>query len=222
VQSPTNSPRRPPSRWWWVVAALVVAGTLYGRALLEARGALGEGDRLAARDVGAALVHWRHAVEWHAPGNPWSAGAVQRLWDVAVAPAHTPAEAALALRALESLRTGILLTRSVYTPFGDRLPELEARIAAHRGAEAAARTGEPLASEVARQERLLRESRERAPHPLWSLVTTVAFALWLWLTWRGLRRSFDAEGRLVGRRALAWGGLSALALATWLLGLTLV
>jgi hypothetical protein len=220
--SETAAPTRRARHWWWIAAALLVVGLLYGRALLEARGALDAGDRLAATAPDEAIVAWRHAVEWYAPLNPYCGEAVERLAALALGPIDSPEARDRSLLAAESLRTGILVTRTLYTPFAAQLDPIEARIAELRGAEAAARTGQPLEAEVARQRGLLRASRERAPSPGWSLVTTLAFVGWIAVTWRGVRRSFDAEGRVQRRAVLAYGGASAVALATWIVGLTLV
>lgn len=207
-------------RWLvWLLVGAAVIGPIYARALIQSRAELSKGHTALESDPYRAVTAYRHAVEWYAPGNPYSAEAVDALLAIGLAETSTQPEQTHALRALESLRTSILVTRSFYVPYADHLAAAEQRIAEIRGEEAAARTGAELEVEVARQLRLLRDSRARAPDAFWSLVTAVCFALWLGMTALFIRNAFRSQRR---RSAFLAGGASLVCLAGWIVGLLLV
>lgn len=207
-------------RWFLtiVVVAIVVGGVLYGRTLLESRAALREAEQLRTNDVWASIVHYRHAIEWYSPLNPYSAEAVDALWSIAQSSPDTDEGNALALAALESLRTGLMVTRSFYTPYGDRVDAIERRIADLRTRQLA----QADVDEVRYQLDLLRASRQRAPNPFWSVFTVIAFLGWLVTTWRAFKGIFDESGRLQLRRTVVYVTLVMLLLGGWIVGLTLV
>jgi hypothetical protein len=196
-----------------VLVAFLIVGPIYGRAILESRASLSAAEVLRTEDIAAATVSYRHALEWYAPGNPYSRRAADALWEIAQSADDTPQGRAQALLALDSLRTGILVTRHLLTPYGDRIEPVERRIAELRGADEAG---------VARQHALLVSSRERAPGTVWSLVTAVAFVLWIVFTLVGIQRVFGAEAAHRRRPLATFGAASAVCLATWIVGLQLV
>lgn len=218
------SSKRPYVRWLLtgVVVVLVVGGVLYGRALLESRAALREAEQLRLTDVWESIVHYRHAVEWYAPLNPYSAEAVDALWSIARSSPDTDDGNALALAALESLRTALMVTRSFYTPYGDRIDAIEMRIAELRSRQPEQLDASPLTDETQHQLDLLRASRQRAPDSLWSVITVIAFLGWLVLTWQAFKGAFDESGRLQRRRTAVYVALVMVFLCTWIVGLTLV
>jgi hypothetical protein len=225
VSAPAAGRRRAP--WTALAVAGLVIGTLYGRALVESKSAYDEAQTLIGHDERRVNAALRHAVEWYAPGNGYSARAAGLLMERGEAAVADPARAAEALDAFESLRTGVLVTRSLWTPYLAEVERAEAHIASLRGAEVAARAaarGEEADpdAERARQLALLVESRGRAPHPWWSLLASGGFAFWIFATWRAIRGPRD--GSTSGARAygLRWAILSLAALAAWLVGLTSV
>lgn len=210
----------------WTVLAIagLVIGTLYGRALIESRGAYEEAQGQIGHDERRANAALRHAVEWYAPGNAYSARAARLLMERGEAAVADPARAAEALDAFESLRTAALVTRSLWTPFLEEVERAEAHIATLRGAEVVARAvarGEPVDpdAERARQLALLVESRGRAPHPWWSLLASGGFLFWIFATWRAIRGPRHETAARARGNGVRWALLSLAALAAWIVGL---
>jgi len=193
---------------------VIAVAVVYGRALVESRSALNLGEAALATDVGAAHTHLRHAVEWYAPANPFSRTAADRLLELGLDAAPDDERRTEALSALESLRSGIMVTRGLYTPYSGHVDQAEAQIARLRGFEAAGGDADRLDSEVERQLALLQSSRARAPSPGWSLVTTGSFVGWLLLTAVLVRR----RGTRVWPARAGW----VACLAGWIVGLSLV
>ena len=221
-RSANNIPRRRRLWLWVVLVVLVVIAILYSRALLESRWALQDGNRLQASDSSDAIRAYRHAVEWYAPGNPYSRQAAERLFQLGMAESEALGDRQMRLNALESLRTGILVTRSVYTPYQDVLVIAEERIAHLRALEVVGHDSEDLQFEQSHQLQLLVASRLRAPKPWWSLVTVIAFLSWIGLTFFGIRGAYRPNGQLNRRHAIVFTCLSVIALTLWIVGLTLV
>lgn len=220
---PVDDRRQSTRRRWivWLLIVLAVVGPIYARALVQARAEVLRGNALLTIDPYRAVTSYRHAVEWYAPGNPYSAQAVDALLEIGMDDGPHGPSPDLSLRALESLRSAILVTRSVYTPYADTLPEVERRIASLRGQEAASRSGSDPVAEAERQLTLLRASRDRTPNAVWSLVVTVAFALWIALTWLFIRSAFGGDTKRRRRSALL-GCSAAATLVVWIVGLFLV
>jgi hypothetical protein len=232
----------PAGRSWAAVAvaiALVLLGAAYLRALVESHAELEVGRRLLGDEphrhldqlltqtdqrerIEDGIRAYRHAIEWHAPFNPYADEALETLQQLGQAAARRPDGHWLALLALESLRSAALVGRSVYTPHRDEVVAAESVIADLRAQEAVAQRGGDLDTEIARQSRLLLASRERAPDPVWSAITVVAFLLWLGTTWLAFHRIFDNQDRFRPRRSVVPFSASFLLLATWILGLTAV
>ena len=219
----TKARRRLLGRWLWVlVIPLLLIGIPYGRALIESRAALVEGDALLDTDLEAAIVSYRHSVEWYAPLNPHSRAAVERLLEIGADAARSEDEHTTALQAYENLRAGILLTRWLVTPYADTVDEIEVHVARLRAIEASNGDHDLLDTETAHQLQLLRSSRDRAPNAAWSLITTSAFVAWIALTWIAVRgaRAENGRSRKTFRLRAIFASLAAL--SVWIVGLTLV
>ncbi len=76
-----------------------------------------------------AIVHYRRAAHWYAPGNPYVTSSLDALWNIADQ-AEGAGRIPLALAAYRAIRSSILGTRSFYTPHADRLAKVNPRIAA--------------------------------------------------------------------------------------------
>ena len=209
--------------WLWVfVVSVLFLGIPYGRALIESRAALSEGDNARDTDVASAIVSYRHAVEWYAPLNPYSRAAVERLREIGDEAAESEEGSAVALQAYEGLRSGILLTRWLATPYAETVEEIEPLIAQLRAGDDAQVDAFANGTETSRQLELLRSSRDRAPSPFWSIVSTGAFLAWILLTWLaigGARTRSERTGRTFRIRATL---ASVAALGIWITGLNLV
>ncbi len=203
--------------------ALVVAGVLLValqvRATLESRRyfELGVAAETAGQ-VDDAVVHLRHAAQWHAPVLSRSRAAVERL--IAIGDeAGERADVDAALVAWRAARAAVLATRHLWTPHADLLPGLHARIGAammrrleRDDPEAAREEGVSAAAFTAE----LDAWRSRQPTPALALLASLAFLAWVGLlallAWRG----FDERGRVRIAFALRAGAASVVALAVWL------
>ncbi|MBN1946200.1 MAG: hypothetical protein JW797_11025 [Bradymonadales bacterium] len=223
AETPERKAARRSAQWVWIALVLfALLAIVYTRALLESHSELQGARDLVETDVAEAIRHYRHAVEWYAPGNPFNRRAVQELYQLAMAEIHTDADRHLVLLAAESLRTGILVTRSFYTPHREVLEPIEARIAQIRAEDLSGDDPEALAAEQNRQLGLLKASRQRAPDPFWATVTSIAFLLWIACTWLAVRQASAAKGAWKRRRTAILAVSSAAALILWIVGLTLV
>ena len=87
------------------------------------------GKALKAGRTDIAIVHYRRAAHWYAPGNPYSKSSLDALWNIADQ-AEGAGRVELALAAYRAIRSSILGTRSFYTPHKDLLAKVNPRIAA--------------------------------------------------------------------------------------------
>ena len=121
----------------WARRPLVIAGlgilaavvVVVVRLLVEARGAYRQGVAAEGRgDHGEAVRHYRDAGRAYLPGNPVIRRALDRLDAIGVA-AVTKGDYATARAAFEAERAALLGARSFYTPYAERLPGINRRLA---------------------------------------------------------------------------------------------
>lgn len=197
-------------------------GVVMTRAVWEGTRALAAGD--AAHEQGdprAAITQWRRSARWYVPGGRHMGVAYDRLEHLAHQ-AEEQGDLDTALAAWRGIRGSILATRSLYTPFAERLEPANRHIAALM-AELEARTRADdtpdEADRAAWHYDLL--ARSHGPSPFWSLVAILGFSLWLGggllFAWRGV----TAEDELVPRTAAYAGLMVAGGLLAWMLGLHL-
>ncbi len=169
---------------------------------------------LASGDLASALLLARHAAEWYVPLDSCSEAGLTLL-DEVVAKADASGQAELALVALRSARTSIMLTRGLFTPHAERLPRLHAEIAARMAAERRA-SGKAQPGDQARYLAQLDGYEARRPNPWLALAGSVGFVGWLGavagFAWFGLR----ADGSFVWPLALRWGGAALFLFCLWL------
>lgn len=190
---------------FYLSVALLLFAIPYVRAIVESRQALSAAEAALETDVDEAVRAFRHAIEWHAPLNPYSKRAVAALQAIG-SQALEADNQAVALKAFESLRSGALVNRGIFEPFGQEIAEAEQVIASIRGLD-------PAGGSVATQLELLQTSRERAPHRLAASLVSVAFVGWLVFCFlflsskRGSSRSIFVAGAVIS--FAAWvGGLN--------------
>jgi hypothetical protein len=107
----------------------VVLVVLAVRVVTSSRAELEQGNRMrAAGQPEAAVVHYRRAARWYAPGSPYGVEALSRLGEIG-REAEEAEDEELALSAWRAVRAAILSTRSFYTPERRRLEAANARIA---------------------------------------------------------------------------------------------
>ncbi len=202
------------------IAAVVVglAGIVAGRVVLEGRAALGAGLAELARGDEAALTHLRRATRWHLPGSPYPARAMDALASLADR-AEARGDLRLARRSLEAIRSGILATRSLYTPEAARLAPTNRRIAsllAREGGPAA----DPSKSEAERMAYpLALLSRDPLPSVAWSVVALAGFATFVLGAVALALRGIGADDRLDRRASLRFAIAIVLGFSFFLVGL---
>jgi hypothetical protein len=109
-----------------ILAAITVVVV---RLWFEAAGEYRRGVAAEARgDLGEAIRHWRDAGRAYLPGNPTTRRALDRLDALGVA-AVTRGDYATARTAFEAERAALLGARSFYTPYVERLPVINRRLA---------------------------------------------------------------------------------------------
>ena len=203
------------------LAALAVAvglGVIVTRVFWDGRQALRAGDAaMQKQDTTEALVEWRRAARWYAPGAPHVVAAYGRMEELARA-AEARGEDALALEAWRGIRSSSLATRSFYTPFADKLDAANQRIAELMARqEVAADKGKDLAERRALHLGFL--ERDDAPSLGWSALALLGFAAWVGGGFWFARRGVTADDRLDRRNALRAAALVTVGLVLWMLGL---
>jgi hypothetical protein len=196
-----------------VLFGLAVAlAVIVTRLLIDSRQACRLGAAAQQRgDMTEAIRHYLDAGRLYVPGSPFVRQSLDRLDTIGVALVNK-GDYPLARSAFESERAALLGTRSFYTPYADRLPGIERRIArllaAEEGGTASASFEERAAWHA---ERLMQR-----PGPKTSMVLLALLGLGIWIscTVMFLRKGLNAS--LVLQR-----GPALLAGAGFLLGLTL-
>lgn len=193
------------SPWLWGV--LFLSLVLVGRVLVESRRELSLGQAaLAQGDGESAVVFFRRAAAWHAPGNPFERQALNSLRRMALA-----SRGDLSLMAWRSIRWSILGARGLYVPHGERLREANAHIA-----QLMADQPQPMAYRtLSRGERVRLYAGQLevvpGPTPWGSLLTLAGFLGWVIAIWRwaGLGRWSTTHALwFLGAVALFVGGLA--------------
>ncbi len=195
---------------------LIVVAT---RVVLSSRSELANGDQAREQsDLEAALVHYRRAAKWYAPGNPYCTDALERLADMGRdAEQNNDTEAALA--AWRGVRGSILSTRSSYMPHTTRLQQANDRIASLMASLEPPPMDAGKSEETLRAEHLALLQTIPRPHTGWTFLLLLGFATWITSAFLFAQRGIDAEDRFVRREAIRWGTLVLLGFATFALGL---
>jgi hypothetical protein len=201
-----------------VVLAL---GILVARVAIDARRALRAGEAAERRGERAeAIRRYLDAARLYLPGSGSVRQALDHLERLA-ATAETADDPGAARPALEAIRAALLGTRSFYTPYADRLPAVERRLAAAyaRLEDPRVDPGASLESRTAWHAARL----ERHPGPVFGyvLMALVGFALWLGGAVGFVRRGLDAGLRLRRGPALAAGIIFVVGFALFVTGLRL-
>ena len=213
-----------------VVVTLAVLSAITGRVVCSSRAewiagrgaevrALGQADA-AARGAGLddAVVHYRRAARWYAPGSGYVTRSLDALARLGAA-AERQGDLPRALEAHRAVRSAILGARSFYTPHRDRLAAANGAIARL----SAAVQGEKQGAEArARLEawHLAALRRDTAPAVGWSVLAVLAFLGWVSAAFVFIYRAITPDDRLLTRPALIWGAVILACLLLWLLGLS--
>ena len=204
-----------------VVIALVVMvlGLMVGRAASESRAELA--TAASYRQSGQlvrAIEHYRRALRWSFPLNPYTGAAISALQECA-SESEAAGDPSTALLAWRSLLGGLSATRVLYEPESAATQRAKAQIARLEASavDAPARTNASAEQEA---EYLRQLEVDVAPDPLWGSVLLIGFATWIVSLVSLTRRGFDESGRLRWgpARASVWGALGGL--IAFLLGLS--
>lgn len=207
----------------WALAIGVVLLVIWGRVWFSARADLVLGRAAESTgDLSAAITHHQHAMRWYSPFASAPVEAADAL-DRIAATAETKGERAVALPALRRLRGGILATRSIYSPFGARLDDVNQRLAVQTAEEQLALgdtqtiRGRDRDQLVADHLALLR--LDPTPTPLWALLVVLSFLGWVGAVIYSIRFGFTSELK-IRRKALVGGLLTtAVLFGLWVIGL---
>lgn len=207
----------PPGRRRWLVPALLgltALAVLVGRVLWDSRAAyLGAAAAEARGDRVEAVRGYLDAARLYAPGSPYVRHALDALQDLA-AGAEKTGDRAAARQALEAIRAALLATRSFYTPYAERLPDVEARLARIYGETESEKVAPGASLEARRAWHASRLGHHPGPATLPVLLAFLGLALWLGALVGFLTRGLDGTLRL--RRAPA-----VLAALVFVVGFTL-
>lgn len=171
------------------------------------------------QEVKTAITHYQRSIQWYAPLNRYVVDSAQGLWKIGQG-AEGRGDGELALEAYRALRSGLLSTRSLYTPHAGWLERCNERIAVLEAAKrptSKANQGKSFEERKAERLHLLRKTH--APDPFWSVVLEVGFLGWIGGAVGFIFQAITQEGRLHRRKALGWGGLIVICYALWVIGM---
>ena len=211
-------------RTWSRALALIgfVLGVIVVRVVTSARAELAEADALhAAHDRDGAIVHYRRAARWYAPGSPYHLRALERLTRIA-ADAERAGDRERALTAYRSVRGAIMATRSLYIPEQQLLASTNQRIAALMSELPPPGMDAGKSREQLRREHLALLEQLPGPDPFWTCVLLCGFFGWISAAFVFSVRAIDERDRWVPREALRWGAAIGLGFGLFVLGMTLV
>ena len=167
-------------------------------------------DALARNDTAEAIVHLRRAARWYAPGNPYVARSLDGLTEIANR-AENAGDTKTARAAWEAIRTAILATRGLYTPYADRLEPANRHIASLLARDDTGANAEWHYALLARDDQ---------PLVGWTVLALLGFCSWVAGAFGFILRGVDREDHLRPRAAL-WSALVIVAgYAAFLIGLS--
>jgi len=203
--------------------ALALAGVVLAvvatRVVVASRGELGRAETLReAGDLDGALLHYRRAAKWYAPGNPYHARALRGLAELGVE-AEEAGETGRALAAWRAIRAAILGARSLYVPHRDQLDAANRRIAALMASEPPPAIDAGKSRAELRAEHLALLQEMPGPDPFWTFVLLLGFVAWVTGAALLATRGLDDEHRWVRREVLRWAPTLVGGFALFCLGL---
>ncbi|MDH3201227.1 MAG: hypothetical protein OEM15_10085 [Myxococcales bacterium] len=203
------------------LVALILLVLVAARTVSESRSELMTADAYdQSGEVTRAIEHYRRAVRWSFPLNPYPARAAAALRDLATA-LEGQGRIDDALLAWRSIAGSSAATRFLYSTTNPAREEAQDEIArlmaAHQG------TGFDVGADV---EQLAAEHRalfakDASPDPFWGTVLLVGFAAWIGGLVLTASRGFDATGRLRWATARAPLSGALVGFAAFVLGMLL-
>jgi hypothetical protein len=208
----------------WVrglLLAAVLLGAFAVRVVTSAAAELRAGDDYREHgQLEPALVHYRRAARWYAPGSPYHVEALRKLGAIG-ADAEKRGDTDLALSAYRAVRAAIMSTRSFYIPERARLEAADERIASLMAALPAPPMDAGKSREQLRAEHLALLAADPGPSVLWSIVLLLGFGIWVAGAFAFTLRAVDDEDRFVKREVLRCGAMIVVGFGLFVLGLSL-
>jgi tetratricopeptide (TPR) repeat protein len=200
-------------------AALLAAFAV--RVVTSAASELRAGDAYRANgQLEAAVVHYRRAARWYAPGSPFHVTALSDLQAIG-ADAERRGDSELALSSYRAIRAAIMSARSFYVPERERLEAADERIAFLMAALPAPPMDAGKSQERLRREHLALLRAPRGPSLFWSFVLLLGFAAWVGGAFAFSRRAIDDDDRFVRGEVMRWGAVIGVGFGLFVLGLSL-
>lgn len=203
---------------WPLLACLIVLAALGARATVEQRAAYARAVALEkAGKLPDAIDEYRWALRWYTPWGPVHGDAAEALLDIGQRQAAADPE--LAVQAYDSLRSGLIASRSLYQPRAElvtlcnrTLPQLLVRVADRRGDK---RDPKELLKRFTAD-----YARPVGVAPWTSLAVALGFVMWLGGLVLVVARGVDDDGRFLPA-GWRWLGGSLAGFAVWVLALWL-
>jgi len=198
-------------------AALILAAVVL-RVALEAREVESKAAvNLAFGRVEQAIIYYDRAMHWYLPGAPHIRRSIEALTSIAEKAEQT-GDVELALEAWRTLRSGLLASRSLYTPYPDVIRKCESRIAdlvSHKFGKGPGDAGYDNA--MIWQQASFR--RYPGPNPFWATVAVLGFMGWVGSGFGLAYRAFPGDRGLKIKPAVLFGSLIVIFYALWIIGM---
>ncbi|MEZ4256608.1 MAG: hypothetical protein R3A78_13020 [Polyangiales bacterium] len=202
-----------------LLCAVAIAIVLAVRVVQGSRAELRRGEELeAAGQLELAIVHFRRAARWYAPGNGSVDAALTALARIG-SNAERAKDVELALSAWRGVRASILSTRSVFTPHPERLREANRHIARLMATHNVPPMDQGKSEPALEAEHLALLEGNHRPNVAWTLLALLGFVAWVGGVYRFIDRAIGPEDELVTAAAWRWGTVVLVGLALFVLGL---
>jgi hypothetical protein len=203
------------------IVAAALLGALAIRVVVSARAELERAESLQAEGrLDGAIVHFRRAARWYAPGSPYHRRALDRLMALG-ADAEARGETGLALGAFRAVRSAIMSTRSFYTPERETLERADRKIAALMASLPPPPVDAGKSRAELQAEHLALLQAETGPDPFWTSVLLLGFLAWVGGAFAFTYRAIDDEHRFVPGQVRRWTLVIAIGFALFVLGMAM-
>jgi hypothetical protein len=209
-------------RWLRIAVVIgVVLGVVALRVITSSAAELRAADQYRARgELESAVVHYRRAARWYAPGSPFHVEALVKLGAIGEQ-AERGGDSELALSAYRAIRAAIMSARSFYVPERARLHAADERIASLMAALPPPPMDAGKSQAQLRDEHLALLRADPGPNVLWTVVLLIGFGAWVCGAFAFTLRAIDEQDRLIRREAVRWAAVIAVGFGLFVLGMSL-
>lgn len=203
----------------WVFALVAVLSVVVVRNVFEGSASVRRCDELRAQgDVDGAIAQALHAARCYVPLAPHPRAAYDRLRDIALS-AELSGDGETALLSWQAIHAGARSTRSLWTPFSDRLAEADDHIAAILAGRPPPGIDRDQPRDVIAREHRALLAIGTATHPLAALGLYLGLAAWLYGAWRALGVIGATGSSARGERVWTGGALAIVGMVAMLIAL---